>query len=114
MTVEIGGRRFSVTYWAPDAAPASGPGVTRRSRPKLDRPAAAGANDGVVTAPMQGTIVKVNVKAGDKVEANQPICVLEAMKMENEVRSPTAGEVVDLRVQAGDTVSPGAVLAVIR
>ena len=68
----------------------------------------------MVTAPMQGTIVKVHVKAGDKVEANQPICVLEAMKMENEVRSPTAGEVVDLRVQAGDTVSPGAVLAVIR
>ncbi|CAN5323945.1 acetyl-CoA carboxylase biotin carboxylase subunit [soil metagenome] len=114
LTVEIGGRRFSVTYWAPDTAPASGPGVTRRSRPKLERPAAAGGNDGVITAPMQGTIVKVYVKAGDKVEANQPICVLEAMKMENEVRSPTAGEVVDLRVQAGDTVSPGAVLAVIR
>jgi biotin carboxyl carrier protein len=63
---------------------------------------------------MQGTIVKVHVKAGDRVEANQPICVLEAMKMENEVRSPTAGEVVDLRVQPGDTVAIGAVLAIIK
>ena len=40
---------------------------------------------------MQGTIVKVHVRAGDKVEANQPICVLEAMKMENEVRSSERG-----------------------
>ena len=63
---------------------------------------------------MQGTIVKVHVKAGDKVELNQPLCVLEAMKMENEVRSPAAGEVVDLRVQPGDAVSLGAVLAVVR
>ncbi len=115
MTVEIGGRRFSVTYWAPDTVPAAaGPAAPRRSRPKLQKAAAGGATDGVVTAPMQGTIVKVHVKAGDKVEANQPLCVLEAMKMENEVRSPTAGEVVDFRVQAGDTVALGAVLAVVR
>jgi acetyl-CoA/propionyl-CoA carboxylase biotin carboxyl carrier protein len=63
---------------------------------------------------MQGTIVKVHVKAGDRVEAGEPICVLEAMKMENEVRSPIAGEVVDLRVQPGDTVANGAVIAVVR
>jgi biotin carboxyl carrier protein len=63
---------------------------------------------------MQGTIVKVHVKAGDAVEAEQPLCVLEAMKMENEVRAPIAGEVVDLRVQPGDTVSVGTILAVVR
>ena len=114
MTVEIGGRRFSVTYWAPDTLPASGPAGPRRARPKLQRPATTGTSDGVVAAPMQGTIVKVHVKAGDQVEVNQPLCVLEAMKMENEVRSPAAGEVVDLRIQAGDTVALGAVLAVIR
>ncbi|HEX5722601.1 MAG TPA: acetyl-CoA carboxylase biotin carboxylase subunit [Acidimicrobiia bacterium] len=114
MTVEIGGRRFSVTYWAPDTLPASGPAGPRRARPKLQRPATTGTSDGVVAAPMQGTIVKVHVKAGDQVEINQPLCVLEAMKMENEVRSPAAGEVVDLRIQAGDTVALGAVLAVIR
>ena len=114
MTVEIGGRRFSVTYWAPDTLPASGPAGPRRARPKLQRPATTGTSDGVVAAPMQGTIVRVHVKAGDQVEVNQPLCVLEAMKMENEVRSPAAGEVVDLRIQAGDTVALGAVLAVIR
>lgn len=114
MTVEIGGRRFSVTYWAPDSSPSAVTGATRRVRPKLDRSATTGPTDGVVAAPMQGTIVKVHVRAGDKVEANQPICVLEAMKMENEVRSPTAGEVVDLRVQAGDTVAVGAVLAIVK
>ena len=114
MTVEIGGRRFSVTYWAPDTLPASGPAGPRRARPKLQRPATTGTSDGVVAAPMQGTIVKVHVKAGDQVEVNQPLCVLEAKKMENDVRSPAAGEVVDLRIQAGDTVALGAVLAVIR
>jgi len=114
MTVEIGGRRFSVTYWAPDSGLAAGPGIPRRARPKLERAVSSGTTDGVITAPMQGTIVKVHVKAGDTVEANQPICVLEAMKMENEVRSPGPGEVVDLRVQPGDTVSAGAVLAVVR
>ena len=114
MTVEIGGRRFAVTYWAPESGTSVGAGPARRVRPKLDRAASAAASDGVVAAPMQGTIVKVHVRAGDKVEANQPICVLEAMKMENEVRSPTAGEVVDLRVQPGDTVAVGAVLAIVK
>ncbi|HKX76827.1 MAG TPA: acetyl-CoA carboxylase biotin carboxylase subunit [Acidimicrobiia bacterium] len=114
MTVEIGGRRFAVTYWTPDVLPGTVPGGPRRARPKLDRSSSATVSDGVVTAPMQGTIVKVHVRAGDRVEANQPICVLEAMKMENEVRSPTAGEVVDLRVQPGDTVATGAVLAIVK
>jgi acetyl-CoA/propionyl-CoA carboxylase biotin carboxyl carrier protein len=114
MTVEIGGRRFSVTYWAPDTLPASGPAGPRRARPKLQRPATTGTSDGVVAAPMQGTIVKVHVKAGDQVEINQPLCVLEAMKMENEVRSPNTGEVVDLRVQPGDTVTPGQVIAIVK
>jgi acetyl-CoA/propionyl-CoA carboxylase biotin carboxyl carrier protein len=114
MTVEIGGRRFAVTYWTPEALPGVGPPGPRRVRPRLDRSAALGASDGVVAAPMQGTIVKVHVKPGDRVEANQPICVLEAMKMENEVRSPAAGEVVDLRVQAGDTVATGAVIAIVK
>jgi biotin carboxyl carrier protein len=63
---------------------------------------------------MQGTIVKVHHSAGDAVVAGEPVCVLEAMKMENEIKAPNDGEIVDLRVQPGDTVSPGAVLMVIR
>jgi biotin carboxyl carrier protein len=63
---------------------------------------------------MQGTIVKVHVKAGETVRAGDPICVLEAMKMENEVVSPTDGDVVDLRVEPGDTVAPGQVIAIVK
>ena len=117
MTVEVGGRRFDVTFWAPEApqATAAGPGTARRRPPKLDRAAPSGsAEPGVLTAPMQGTIVKVHTKAGDSVDAGDPICVLEAMKMENEVKTPIAGEVVELRVRSGDTVSPGQIIAIVR
>ena len=63
---------------------------------------------------MQGTIVKVHKKAGESINENEPLCVLEAMKMENEIRSPVGGELVDLRVQAGDAVSAGAVIAIVK
>jgi biotin carboxyl carrier protein len=63
---------------------------------------------------MQGTIVKVHVGAGDSVRAGDPICVLEAMKMENEVTSPNDGDVVDLRVEPGDTVAVGQVIAIVK
>ncbi len=111
--VEVNGKRFSVRMWLPDApaAPAAGPA---RARP---RPAASsgsgGAGDGTVTAPMQGTIVKVLVAPGDTVEIGQAVLVLEAMKMENHINAETAGTVAEIRVAAGDTVGPGDVLAVI-
>ncbi len=113
MTVEVGGRRFVVAYWVPATAPTE-TGAPRRKPPKLDTAKVPEATDGIVAAPMQGTIVKLHVKAGDSVAADDPICVLEAMKMENEVRSPVAGEVIELRVQAGDTVAPGAVIAIVK
>jgi acetyl-CoA/propionyl-CoA carboxylase biotin carboxyl carrier protein len=113
ITVEVGGRRFTVSYWAPDPGIAAG-AVVRRRPPRLANSGPAGPSDGMVTAPMQGTIVKVHVTAGTAVKEGDPICVLEAMKMENEVRSPNSGEVVDLRVQPGDTVTPGQVIAIVR
>jgi acetyl-CoA/propionyl-CoA carboxylase biotin carboxyl carrier protein len=111
ITVEIGGKRFRVSYWAPE--PALG-GQIRRRPPKLSIAGPAAAADGVVTAPMQGTIVKVAVKAGDTVHAGQAICILEAMKMENEVTSPSDGAVVDLKVEPGDTVAAGQVIAIVK
>ena len=111
ITVEIGGRRFRVAYWAPE--PGTG-GQIRRRPPKLSSGGPAAASDGVVAAPMQGTIVKVSVKAGESIRAGDPICVLEAMKMENEVSSPASGEVVDLRVEPGDTVAAGQVIAIVK
>ena len=112
ITVEIGGRRFTVSYWAPEPAVTGGP--TRRRPPKLSSAGKSGASDGVITAPMQGTIVKVYVEAGDPVKPGEPICVLEAMKMENEVTTPNGGDVVDLRVEPGDTVAAGEVIAIVR
>ncbi|MGH8945958.1 MAG: acetyl/propionyl/methylcrotonyl-CoA carboxylase subunit alpha [Acidimicrobiia bacterium] len=110
ITVEVGGKRFRVTYWAPEP----GTGGLRRRAPKLTRSGPAAVSDGVVTAPMQGTIVKVQARAGQPITAGEPICVLEAMKMENEVVAPNDGEVVDLRVEPGDTVTAGQVIAIIK
>jgi acetyl-CoA/propionyl-CoA carboxylase biotin carboxyl carrier protein len=113
MTIEVGGKRFDVAYWASSGG-GTGGGSTRRKRPKLEKATGSGSADGIIAAPMQGTIVKVSVKAGDTVEAGDPICVLEAMKMENEVTAPHSGAVTDLRVQPGDTVSPGETIAIIK
>jgi biotin carboxyl carrier protein len=60
-----------------------------------------------------GRVVRVLVAAGDSVEARQPIIVVEAMKMENELRSPKAGRVKDVGVTAGASVEAGRVLVVV-
>jgi acetyl-CoA/propionyl-CoA carboxylase biotin carboxyl carrier protein len=62
---------------------------------------------------MQGTIVKVLVAVGDTVEVGQAVCVLEAMKMENQINAEKEGTVAEIRVKAGDTVGAGDVVAVI-
>jgi acetyl-CoA/propionyl-CoA carboxylase biotin carboxyl carrier protein len=116
MTVEVGGRRFVVRLWAPElpAPAAGGRGALRRRPPKLAKSTVGPDAQGVVTAPMQGTIVKVHHRAGDAVDEGSPLFILEAMKMENEIRSPAGGEIVDLRVQTGDKVAGGQVLAIVR
>jgi acetyl-CoA/propionyl-CoA carboxylase biotin carboxyl carrier protein len=63
---------------------------------------------------MQGTVVKVLVKPGDTVGAGQAVCVLEAMKMENNIVSELAGTVTEVRVKAGQSVGSGDVIAVIK
>jgi len=66
-----------------------------------------------IVAPMPGRVVRVLVAPGDSVEARQPVVVVEAMKMENELRSPKAGRVKDVAVAAGTSVEAGRVLVVI-
>ena len=119
VTAEVGGRRYQVKLWVPDLGDAvvvaggSGAASARGAGPKRPKAAASGAGSGTVAVPMQGTIVKVLVAVGDTVEVGQTICVLEAMKMENNVIAEKAGTVKEVRVQAGASVGPGDVLAVI-
>lgn len=74
-----------------------------------------GAADGPITlkASMPGRVVRVLVERGAQVAAHQAVVVIEAMKMQNELKSPKEGRVADLRVTPGDTVTSGQVLAVI-
>lgn len=69
--------------------------------------------DGGILSPMQGTVVQVRVKAGDVVKKGDVIAIIEAMKMENDVRSHRAGVVKAVHVTVGQTVSPNTLLAVI-
>lgn len=84
---------------APEAAPATEPAPAATS--------AAPAGSHVQTAAMPGTITNIHVAVGDKVEVNQPVMVLEAMKMENEVVAEVAGTVASIAVAKGDMVNPG-------
>jgi biotin carboxyl carrier protein len=66
-----------------------------------------------LSAQMPGRVVRVMVEAGQEVEAGQPVVVVEAMKMQNEMKSPKAGTVAEVRVAPGATVNAGDVLVVI-
>lgn len=81
---------------------------------KARRARAAGA-DGpkAIKASMPGRVVRVLAQKGDPVEAHQGVVVIEAMKMQNELKSPKEGKVAELRVAPGDTVAAGDVLAII-
>jgi acetyl-CoA/propionyl-CoA carboxylase biotin carboxyl carrier protein len=114
--VEVDGKRFNVKVWLPDApVVASGSaagGGKRAPKPKAAASTGGGGN-GTISAPMQGTIVKVLVNAGDTVEPGQALLVLEAMKMENQISCEAGGTVAEVRVSAGDSVSTGDVLVIV-
>jgi acetyl-CoA/propionyl-CoA carboxylase, biotin carboxylase, biotin carboxyl carrier protein len=118
MDVEVNGKRFAVKAWVPDIAPVAvagvaAPGAAAKARPRAAGAGAGGAGSGDVAVPMQGTIVKILVEVGDTVTAGQPVCVLEAMKMENQIQSEIAGVVKAINVKAGDTVGSGDVVVVV-
>jgi acetyl-CoA/propionyl-CoA carboxylase, biotin carboxylase, biotin carboxyl carrier protein len=117
--VEVNGKRFGVTVWLPESqvgavVAADGGGArTATKRRRGAGSATAGAGSGDVTVPMQGTIVKVLVAVGDSVDVGQTVCVLEAMKMENNITAEKAGTVTDLKVEPGQSVGSGDVVATI-
>jgi len=102
--VEVNGKLFRVRVFGDEGATGGPP---RRRRGETRR---ASTSEGAVRAPMQGTIVKVLVEVGQEVAADEPVCMLEAMKMESEVRSQKAGTVSEVRVEAGQTVGSGETL----
>jgi acetyl-CoA/propionyl-CoA carboxylase biotin carboxyl carrier protein len=115
--LEVNGKRFAVKLFGlpgqdPPAAPTSQP-ATRRPR-ALPKGGKGGASaNGVLNSPIQGTVLRVAVEPGAQVKAGDLICVIEAMKMENEITAPRDGTVQDLAVAAGQTVKIGERLATI-
>ena len=98
--VEAEGRRFNVEVRDPRNA-------SRSSRSAL------GGGRQNVTAPMPGKIIRVLVNNGDAVESGQGLVVVEAMKMQNDMKAPRAAQVIEVRVGDGDTVAAGETLVVL-
>jgi len=100
--VHIGGRTIAVSF------------LDRRRRSGRSGAAASGATGTrEIVAPMPGRIVRVLVAAGDRVAANQGLVVVEAMKMENELRAPREGTIAAVRVSEGMSVEANTVLVVV-
>lgn len=110
--VEVNGKRFDVKVWVP---PVGGTAPTAQKTRSASRGASqsAGAASGTITAPMQGTVIKVLVTEGQTVAQGDAVLVLEAMKMENQIQADKAGKVSKINCKAGDTVGSGDVLLVI-
>ena len=107
--VEVDGRRVEVRLVEPEPPWAELPAAAT-SAPAQAR---AGAGRDAVVSPMQGTVLTVAVADGDTVEAGQVICIVEAMKMENEVRAHRAGTVTDLSIAPGQAVASGQTICLI-
>ncbi len=107
-TVEVSGRRFVVNVIGPP--PSGGAIAAGGAAPKPKRSeranSSAGSSD-LLEAPLQGNIWKVVAKAGDRVEEGQLICIIEAMKMENEITAHKAGVIADLPITEGAPIGAG-------
>jgi acetyl-CoA/propionyl-CoA carboxylase biotin carboxyl carrier protein len=107
---EVEGRRFEVKVLTPEPPHAE---LARRRRDRDSQHGHHGAARDAIVTPMQGTVLAVEVSEGDEVAAGQVVCVVEAMKMENEITSPRAGTVSGLSVEPGQPVSTGEVICLV-
>ena len=109
--VSADGAVAAPVYTAPAAPVAAAAPKAAPAAPKAAPAGAQGANK--VTAPMPGTILEVKVSAGQAVKKGDVICVLEAMKMENDIPAPCDGVIASVNVQKGASVAANDVLATI-
>lgn len=115
-TVTVNGTAYDVVVEEVDAttassAPVAAPVATAPKAAPAAAPKASSAAGAVaVKAPLQGTVMKVNVKPGDTVKRGAPVAVIEALKMENDVPAPQDGVVASVEVKSGDTVKTEQVL----
>lgn len=113
---ELGGTAApSFTAPAPAATPAAAPAAAPVKTPAAPAPvkAAVPAGGTKISSPMPGTILKINVKAGDSVKKGDVLLLLEAMKMENEIMAPSDGKVVSVSTATGASVNAGDLLIVL-
>ncbi len=108
--VELDGRRFEVTLLRPEPPHAE---LARRRRERTGDGTRHSAAREALVSPMQGTVLAVEVAEGDEVREGQVICVVEAMKMENELAAHRAGRVTGLTVVEGEQVATGQVICVV-
>ena len=118
VVVEVGGKRIEVVLPAELSlgGGGGGGGAARKKAPRRSGGGSGGAavSGDALTAPMQGTIVKIAVEDGQTVEQGQTVVVLEAMKMEQPINAHKAGVVSGLTAEIGATVTSGTVLAEIK
>ncbi len=120
-TVEVSGKRFDVKVIGPPMGAAvagngSGPAASARKPPRRSERAGGSGGGGAgdaLPSPLQGTVLKVAVQPGVAVEEGALVCVIEAMKMENEITAHKSGTVSDLPIAVGSSVASGDTIAVI-
>lgn len=113
-TITVNGNAYDVTVDETDgsAAPVAAAPAPKKAAPAKKAAAPAGAQGNAqINCPMNGTIVDVKVKVGDKVSNGTVIAVLEAMKMENDIVSDKDGVVASINVSKGESVETGALVA---
>lgn len=113
IVVEVGGKRVDVSLPA-GIGIGSGTPVKKKSKKRSRKAAGAGASGDAVTAPMQGTVVKVAVEEGQQIEEGELIVVLEAMKMEQPLNAHKSGTITGLSAETGTTIPSGTVFCEIK